>query len=127
MSALSETVGLKRVWDTVAGWWSGAKETVAQTYNNTTQAISDAEQRAADTLDDVRHPLYTALKKGLSAVFGKAAVKWGVDEVMSIFGHDNKDVHAFGSGTFMAEVQKWQRQFERDPEMRKPVVVPAPG
>ena len=133
---------IRKAWDavagTISGWWNSARETVTQTYNraseqvtqtynNATQAISNAEQIAADTYDDVRHPLYTGLKKGLCAVFGKAAVKWGVDQVMSIFGKDNKDVHAFGSGTFMAEMQKWQRQFERDPDLKTPAAVPAPA
>jgi hypothetical protein len=122
---------LQRQWDsvagTVSGWWNGAKDTLTQTYNSTAQTVTDVQQRAADTLDDVRHPLYTALRKGLSAVFGKAALKWSVDQVMSIFGDNNKDVRAFGSGTFMAEMQKWQRQLERDPELRTPAAAPAPG
>lgn len=125
---------VKGEWHAVKGWISGKKDavvnTVTQTYNNATAAAGDAKQRIEDNIDDAKHPVYSAIEMGLTAIFGKQAMKWLVDTLLGFFGKKgDNNVQSFGSGSFTDTLTRWQRELNRDPGTKPtppPQAKPAP-
>jgi hypothetical protein len=116
---------VKGEWNAVTGWVSGKKDAVVQgvthTIDHVTAAAGDAKQRVEDNIDDARHPVYSAIEMGLTAIFGKQAMKWLVDTLLGFFGKSgNNNVQSFGSGSFTDTLTRWQRELNRDPATPPP-------
>jgi hypothetical protein len=99
---------LSQEWDAVNKWLSRAQATVNRRIEQVSEVGTEAMQESLDSIDDAKHPLYTAVEMGLSAIFGKQAMKSMVDTLLGSF--DEKS----GTGEFSQALHRWQRELNRD-------------
>lgn len=118
-----------QVWEGAKNLWNGTTKKVTDTFNSATQYVADTKQSLEDKAEDLKHPIYTAIKMALSGIFGKAAMRGVVEMALGFF--DKGNAQGFGSGEFSETLQRWDREFSRDlgqePLKPKPAAVPAPA
>ena len=115
----SVTSGISNEWHKFTNWVGQKKDEITSTVTNgvntVTTAVSDEKQKIADDIDDAKHPIYSAIETGLTAIFGKQAMKWLVDTLLGFFGNKGgNNVQSFGSGDFTDTLTRWQRELNRD-------------